>query len=105
MHAGELGAQLQAGTGIFAGLDDETGPASQGLGDDVDDAILLAAAEAAGDVLDRPPPGTGSGGRGQASGGRGRGRGRGRGKKAQPARVRCVGLEAGDAWGISIFGV
>ena len=49
--AGELAEQLQAGTGVFGSpgsMDDE-------LDNELDDAILLAAAEAAGDMATSVP--------------------------------------------------
>ena len=57
VRAGELAEQLQTGTGVFGS------PGSMDDGD-LDDALLNAAAEAAGDTPAKAPRGRGKGSRG-----------------------------------------
>ena len=86
LHAGAPDAELQAGTGIFSAHGTAEGqPGSQDWEHDVDDATLVAAAEAAGDLPGAPANMT-AGGRGSGkAGGRGR-RGRGRGRASSRSR-------------------
>ena len=90
LHAGAPDAELQAGTGVFSAPGTAEGqPCSQDWELDLDDAMLVAAAEAAGDLPGAPAKET-AGGRGSGRGGGSRGRGRGKGRGRASSRSRSA---------------